>query len=68
MFARTTALAIFKKKATSKKQKKKAQSIRSEVGMSLKVQHIKDVKSGIRRRSVMRHDDPVTLAIRSVST
>jgi ribosomal protein S19 len=64
-FARTTSLAIFKKKATSKKQKKKSLNAKAELRMSLKVQQIKDVKSGVRRRSVIRYDDPVTLAIQS---
>jgi len=66
VFARTTALAVFKKKATTKKQKKKPTGLKNELQMSLKVQHIKDVKSGLRRRSVMRYDDPVTQAIQTV--
>lgn len=66
-FARTSALAVFKKKATSKKQKKKASSAKAGLHMSLRVQQIKDVKAGVRRRSVIRYDDPVSLAIRAAS-
>jgi hypothetical protein len=66
-FARTTSLAVFKKKATSKKQKKKTLSAKADLRMSLRVQQIKDVKSGTRRRSVIRYDDPVSLAIQAAS-
>lgn len=64
-FSRTTALAVFKKKATSKKQKKKQLGARAELYTSLKVQHIKDVRAGLKRRSVVRYDDPVSLAIQA---
>jgi len=66
-FARTTSLAVFKKKATAKKQKKKTLSAKADLRMSLRVQQIKDVKAGIRRKSVIRYDDPVSLAIQAAT-
>jgi ribosomal protein S19 len=64
-FARTSVLAVFKKRATSKKQKKNQQGPKVELCLNLKVQHIKDVRAGVKRRSVMRYDDPVSLAIQA---
>jgi len=58
-------LAVFKKRATAKKQKKKQVGARAELYTSLKVQHIKDVRAGLKRRSVVRYDDPVSLAIQA---
>ncbi len=58
-------LAVFKKRATSKKQKKNQQGPKVELCLNLKVQHIKDVRAGVKRRSVMRYDDPVSLAIQA---
>lgn len=58
-------MAVFKKKATTKKQKKKQLGAKAELYTSFKVQHIKDVRAGIKRRSVVRYDDPVSLAIQA---
>jgi len=66
-FARTSALAVFKKKATSRKQKKRQLDAKADLRMSLRVQQIKDVRSGVRRRSALRYDDPVALAIQATA-
>jgi ribosomal protein S19 len=65
-FARTQALAIFKKKASAKKRKKRV-SFGSGPSMDFRVQRIKDTKAGLRRRSSVLVDTRVEAQLRGLA-
>lgn len=62
-FARTQTLAVFKKKSSTKKKKKRVQTISPHSDM--KIQLIKDVKAGRRRRTSLTLDKSYEAQLRA---
>ena len=65
-FARTQALAIFKKRASAKKRKRRT-SLGSSLGLDFRIQRIKDTKAGLRRRSSVQIEAQVETQLRGLA-
>ena len=64
-FARAQALAIFKKRASAKKRKRRT-SLGSSLSLDFRIQRIKDTKAGLRRRSSVQIEAQVETQLRGL--
>ena len=64
-FARTQALAVFKKRASAKKRKRH-HTQHAAFALDFRVQRIKEVKAGLRRRSSVQVDTQVETQLRGL--
>jgi hypothetical protein len=64
-FARSTALAVFKKKSSAKKRRRR-QSGDGGASLGLRIQQIREVRAGVRRRSSVQFDPQMEAQLRGL--
>ena len=65
-FARTCAVAVFKKKAATKKKQRRQQVHAASQLFDWRIQRIKDTRAGLRRRTSLLHESTVELQLKGL--